>query len=272
MSQTITDEQMSVYFKEGYVILEDVVAPESLAEAKASYEQTIAEALLLRRAPRDESTGFLKGHRFQNPHHPALAQRPLMEALSTPDILDFAQRLSGDNFAMYGIAAFAMNDDFDYKGAWHRDTYSAWGKDSPRELRVREIERMHTTQILLALHDDDCFWMVPRSHNRANTEEEETRFEDNRTGWEEMFSGAVQVKLRAGSAVPFDARCIHRGLKRPGKPRRSLFIVYGTTDEACHSGITGWAKEPEYSEESYLDSLPIPLRNAIENTQSALKT
>ncbi len=45
----------------------------------------------------------------------------------------------------------------------------------------------------------------------------------------------MQLKLRAGSAVPFDASGIHRGSKFSGKVRRSLFIVYGTGEEGSHS-------------------------------------
>ena len=51
----------------------------------------------------------------------------------------------------------------------------------------------------------------------------------------EIFPGAVQLKLRAGSAVPICASGIHRGSKFPGKVRRSLFIVYGTGEEGRHS-------------------------------------
>ncbi len=81
-----------------------------------------------------------------------------------------------------------------------------------------------------------------------------------------MFPDAVQVRVKAGSAVPFDARGIHRGLKRPGKSRRSLFFVYGVPAEVKHSAIIEWAKDPIYQEKAYLASLPGPLRESIEVT------
>ncbi len=211
----ITDEQMAAYFRDGFAILEKVISPGALPEVRQSYEETIAAALDLGRAQRDESSGFLRVYRFQNPHHPTLAQRPLVEALCAADIMDFADRLCGGDVAMHGIAAFAMDEDFDYRSSWHRDSYFAWGKDSPAERRIRKIEKLPVTQVLVALEDDASFWFVPGSHKRGNTEEEEARFEEGRTGWEEMFPGAVQVRLDAGSAAPFDARGIHRGLKDP---------------------------------------------------------
>ena len=122
---------------------------------------------------------------------------------------------------------------------------------------------MPATQVLVALEDDASFWFVPGSHNRANTALEEARFEEGRTGWQESFEGAIQVEVAAGSAVPFDARGIHRGLKRSGVRRRSLFVVYGTAEEARHSIISGWAREAEYAEQTYLESLPDNFRRAV---------
>ena len=71
----ITDEQMAAYFRDGFAILEKVISPGALPEVRQSYEETIAAALDLGRAQRDESSGFLRVYRFQNPHHPTLAQR-----------------------------------------------------------------------------------------------------------------------------------------------------------------------------------------------------
>ena len=268
----ITDSHKMTYLREGYVVLEDVVPPARLAEVHDCYEQTLETALRLEMVQRDEDTGFLKGYRFQDPHHPALARFPLMDALGAPKIISFARNLYTGDLAMYGSAAFAMNDEYDYQGQWHRDSYFLWGKDSPMEKQVREESNAPSTQVLLALEDDDSFWFVPGSHNRANTEEEEARFVEERTNSEEMFPGAIQLQVRAGSAVPFDWRGIHRGVKPPGKRRRSLFAVYGTKEGAKHAGISKWALESEYSEPEYLESLPEPFRQSVENTIEALQT
>ena len=269
----ITDEMMADYDREGYAILEQVIPPASLSRVRRSYEETIEAALGLGLAPRDETTGFLQGHRFQNPHHPSLARRPLMEALGAPGILAFARRLCGEDAAMHGVAAFAMNEEFDYRGSWHRDSYFAWGKDSPTERRLREIERLPATQVLVALEDDASFWYVPGSHNRANTAGEEEGYDEALSGWdaETVFPGALQVRLRAGSAAPFDARGIHRGMKAPGVRRRSLFIIYGSAGLAAESSVVSdWARDPEYAEAAYLDSLPEPFRRSMEKTMAAL--
>lgn len=266
----ISYRQIEQYHRDGYTVLENLIDQDQLQEVRASYEQTIEAALTLGHAQRNEETGRLKGHRFQNPHHPALSRSPLMQALAASDVVKFARKVCGSDPAMLGIAAFAMEQDFDYLPDWHRDSYAAWGKDSPEELRVRHMKKMPATQVLLALEDDASFWFVPGSHNRANTALEEARFEEGRTGWQESFEGAIQVEVAAGSAVPFDARGIHRGLKRSGVRRRSLFVVYGTVEEARHSTISGWAREAEYAEQTYLESLPDNFRRAVEQTIAAV--
>ena len=127
------------------------------------------------------------------------------------------------------------------------------------------------TQILFAVEDDASFWFVPGSHNRANTAEEEARFEEERTASEEMFTGAIQMKVRAGSAVPFDARGIHRGLTPRGVVRRSLFIVYGSAESTKDAAINGWALEPEYADPGYVESLPPAFRESVERTMEVLR-
>ena len=69
--------------------------------------------------------------------------------------------------------------------------------------------------------------------DRPNTETEErlltpTGESTLRPGWaptDTVFPGQVTLKVRAGTAVPFDARGIHRGLKPKGPDRKSLFVV-----------------------------------------------
>ena len=49
-----------------------------------------------------------------------------------------------------------------------------------------------------------------------------------------------------------------------------LFVVYGTPEEVPHSTIAEWAREADYAEEKYLDTLPQPFRQAVERTLEVL--
>ena len=82
----ISYRQIEQYHRDGYTVLENLIDQDQLQEVRASYDQTIEAALTLGHAQRNEETGRLKGHRFQNPHHPALARSPLMQALAASDV------------------------------------------------------------------------------------------------------------------------------------------------------------------------------------------
>jgi hypothetical protein len=262
-SQMITIDQLTRFHDAGYVEIAEAIPLAQLDVVREAYEHVIEKALRLGYAPRDEKTGFLKAHRFQNPHHPNLALRPLLEAIATPALITFCQALYGTRLALHGVAAFAMQAEFNYCSDWHRDSYYAWGKDSSTERAKRELHALSSVQIMLPLYDDDSFWITPGSHNRSNTPEEEAMFEEKRVGQQDMFPGAIRLSVKAGTAVPFDARAIHRGFKPPGKARRTLFVVYGTVVESDDASIVNWARDPVYSDEKYLASLPEALAGAI---------
>ena len=170
------DDQLVFYHKNGYVIIEDAIPPERLAAVQQSYEAVIERALAIGHAERDTATGFMRQHRFQNPHHPDLVHPDLAAAMCTDPVMAFCRDLTDGDPAFFGVAAFAMEDSYDYLGTRHRDSYAARGKDSEKERSVRECPVWPSTQVLLALRDDACLWVVPGSHNRTNTPEEESRF------------------------------------------------------------------------------------------------
>ena len=65
----IANRQIEQYHRDGYTVLEHLIDQDQLQEVRTSYEQTIEAALTLGHAQRNEETGRLKGHRFQNSQH-----------------------------------------------------------------------------------------------------------------------------------------------------------------------------------------------------------
>jgi hypothetical protein len=45
-----------------------------------------------------------------------------MEALSAAPLMAFCHDLVGSRLAFFGVAAFAMQANYDYRGSWHRDS------------------------------------------------------------------------------------------------------------------------------------------------------
>lgn len=261
---------MQQYYEQGYLEIPDVFPEERLSKIQQSYDCTVREALKLDLPENDPETGWLKKHHVRNIHRPGVAQAPMMEALCAPKLMDFSRRLIGPAVAFHGATLFAMRENYNYPGAWHRDSYGAWGKDSEKEIARRTLPVWPVSQILVAIEDDECLWFVPRSHNRVNTPAEEHRFENTLTGSAEMLDGAIQFRVPAGSAVAFDPRGIHRGLKPAGRTRRALFFINGSVAEVPDSKLTrGWAGNPAYADPGYLATLPQPLREAIGRTVEA---
>ena len=267
-------DNLGHYHEHGYVILEDAVPPEQLGETVAAYDALVERALEKGHAERDPDSGRLKGYRFQNPHHPAICDPAVAAALSPPTLMEFCRELIGEPLALHGVAAFFMEPYYDYRGDWHRDSYYAWGKDSETELAHRLKEQFPTTQALVSLLDDLCLWLIPGSHNRENTVEEEARFNHKRVGPDEMFPDAVRLEVKAGSVVPFDARAIHRGWKpadSAGPSRRSMFVVYGSVAALEDAVIGGWAADAAYADPQYQDTLPTEFRAALTETLGAVQ-
>ena len=86
--------------------------PSALAAAQQAYERTIERAMEVGHgaaAEFDAPSPTEGPYRFQDPHHPAVMETALVEALSGPKLMEFVDRLYGaQRHCMHGIAAFSM--------------------------------------------------------------------------------------------------------------------------------------------------------------------
>ena len=94
------------------MLIEDAVPPSTLAAAQQAYERTIERAMEVGHgaaAEFDAPSPTEGPYRFQDPHHPAVMETALVEALSGPKLMEFVDRLYGaQQHCMHGIAAFSM--------------------------------------------------------------------------------------------------------------------------------------------------------------------
>ena len=91
------------------MLIEDAVPPSTLAAAQQAYERTIERAIEVGAAQFDAPSPAEGPYRFQDPHHPAVMETALVEALSGPKLMEFVDRLYGaQQHCMHGIAAFSM--------------------------------------------------------------------------------------------------------------------------------------------------------------------
>lgn len=149
-------------------------------------------------------------------------------AFSNPVILDAVEKIIGPDLIVNNASILAANEGTSYSLGWHRDVIQIPEEDIHDWLF--SSERFHNSvQINLPLVEENSLWVVPKSHNRTNTKEENEAFCGSKhyapVGAE--MPGGVPVKLKAGQAVLYNNNLIHRGYTETMKvPRRTLHMGY----------------------------------------------
>ena len=143
-------------------------------------------------------------------------------------ILKVVEEIIGPNLIINNASILAANAGTAYSLGWHRDIIQIPQEEIADWLFSKK--RFHNSvQINLPLVDENSLWIVPRSHNRPNTPEENEAFHGSShyapVGVE--MPGGMPVPLKAGQAVIYNNNLIHRGYTRTMEvPRRTLHMGY----------------------------------------------
>lgn len=153
---------------------------------------------------------------------------PIHHAFSNPIIMKAVEEILGPDLIVNNASILAANEGTSYSLGWHRDIIQI-PQDEIKDW-LFSPERFHNSvQINLPLVDENSLWIVPKSHNRPNSEGENQAFGGSKhyapIGAE--MPGGVPVKLKAGQAVLYNNNLIHRGYTETMKvPRRTLHMGY----------------------------------------------
>lgn len=153
-------------------------------------------------------------------------------AFHHPVMLAAVEELLGPNLVVNNASILAANVGTAYSLGWHRDIIQI--PQAEIEDWMFSPERFHNSvQINLPLVEENSLWVVPGSHFRANTPEEDAAFGGSKhyapIGVE--MPGGIPVKLKAGQAVLYNNNLIHRGYTEEMKvPRRTLHMGYHSAD------------------------------------------
>lgn len=149
-------------------------------------------------------------------------------AFYNPVILKVVEDIIGPNLIINNASILAANAGTSYSLGWHRDIIQIPQEEIADWMFSKE--RFHNSvQINLPLVDENSLWIVPRSHNRPNTPEENEAFQGSKhyapVGVE--MPGGMPVRLKAGQAVIYNNNLIHRGYTKTMEvPRRTLHMGY----------------------------------------------
>ncbi len=220
------------FIKDGYIIVPvfdesevndfRIIMEGLLSESKRTSDKETHTASLQHLG--DEISDFGKENRQYYFH---LLTKPGTEsihhAFHQPKVLRIVEELIGKDLIINNASILAFNPGVTYKLGWHRDVIQI--PEQEIEDRLFSANRFHNSvQINLPLVQEDALEIIPGSHHRVNSQDEN-----------EVFAGtrhyapvdSEMLSLKAGQAVFYNNNLIHRGHSEDATaPRRTLHMGY----------------------------------------------
>ncbi len=216
---------------EGYNILHNVVPPDQLQPLRNSIEHMVNRKKELseqRRTPDQPPGGEWAASGQPRLAFAADCDREsanAIEFLLHENTLGVAQQLMDtEDVVPHNLACICSATAGETGPAtWHRDI----GPGEPAPLRGMISNMQHHgpsyLQWNIALYDDSVFWIVPGSHRRVNTNEENQQLSENASV---PLPGGMPVELNAGDGVVYTHLLLHWGSYYSSKMRRTLHPGY----------------------------------------------
>jgi hypothetical protein len=201
--------------QDGYLILREVVPPDALEKLRANYE-----TLIERQGGR---TWLSEGKqpRLNIVPHLDEATADAAEIWLHDNTLGVARQLITVGDAVTPTSMWCMCSPLEDKGpaAWHRDIHPF----DMAPMRLLQLDMLENgpryVQWNIPLYDDDVLWVVPGSHRRVNTAQENEELLKDRLA---PLTGGIPVELKAGDGVIYINFLLHWGSNYSSKLRRTL--------------------------------------------------
>ena len=247
------------FLEEGYVILRGVIPPQQLADLRRAYELLVErqkEIWARERGPDDPPGGVWETNAQPRLNLGALASQIDAQTVGAVEIWlhentqGVSSRLLGAEDAAVTEMMLMCNPVRDHETAdhrgWHRDFYPP--HTAPLQGYADDIleNGPRYVQWNLPLYDDNVLWVVPGSHVRLNTAEENAALnKDERT----VLPGAIQTHLAAGDGVAYILPLMHWGSRYNAKMRRT--IHGGFSEYTTHKDLPYFEHLSPASQESF---------------------
>ena len=217
------------FLEEGYLILRNVIPPEELEGLRASYEILVERQRAVwtrERGPDDPPGGVWETSRQPRLH---LRDHPGLIDDETAGAVEFwlHENTQGVSSRLMGVPDAAVTEMMlmcspvrDHGPAnWHRDLHPI--DTAPLDGYVTDIIESgpRYVQWNIPLYDDDVLWVIPGSHLRFNTEEENRQLLEDPHA---PLPGGVQTHLKGGDGVVYILPLLHWGSNYSTKLRRTI--------------------------------------------------
>ena len=213
---------------QGYIIVRECIPPERLDGLRASYEAIIERQRAVwasERGPDDPPGGVWEAHGqprvgIMNPGLVDEKSADAVEIWLHENTLGVAQQLLCRPEATIAFMSVMCNPVRDHgPDKWHRDVHPI-DMGPLSNLQVDLVENgPRYVQWNIPLYDDSVLWVVPGSHRRLNTAEENHHLLQDPKA---PLPGGVPVELNAGDGVAYANIFLHWGSAYNATLRRTL--------------------------------------------------
>jgi ectoine hydroxylase-related dioxygenase (phytanoyl-CoA dioxygenase family) len=276
------------FLEQGYLVLRNVVPPDQLDAVRAAYERLVEQQRDI--WARERQPDHPPGGVWETSAQPRLqlSSAPLADRIdgqSAPAaeiwLHENTQGASSQLLGVTDAAVTAMmlmcNPVRDHGPAtWHRDLHPI--DTAPLQGYIEDIVEAgpRYVQWNIPLYDDDVLWVVPGSHVRLNSEEENSQLLANPRA---PLAGGVQTHLKAGDGVVYILPLLHWGSNYSTRMRRtihggfSIFTQYPTSSYWQHLSPSAQAAFARWTRRSagMEDHTASALRAAIARDGSAYR-
>lgn len=266
-------DPIATWNRDGYLVLRHAVDRDTIANLRRICDGALAQ---WRRdsSPDVEPGGWAYGPQawiLLHLNHPVYHRgrqadlAALLQAAARPEVLALLRDLFQDEPEVAQINYYINPPEQDRANAWHRDCQFYHGpheQDKVRALFAREMSPPRSLHMHIPLAPTAATELVPGSHRRWDTPEEEQirRHEAQRND----MPGAVAVTLEPGDLAFFHVNTIHRGIYQHRVLRRTIAVSYSrasdpqeiTPERLEHTRGYVAPYQPWFRRPGYLDGLP----------------
>ncbi len=244
-----------LFMDQGYLVIPGIIPPDKLDAMRAGCE-TILERQKVVWA-RERQPGDPPGGQWETARQPrVMMERPGLIDEETANVvedfwvadrpLDICSQLlcNPEPNVMQMMMMCSPVRDHPGGTGWHRDVHPI--DMAPLEaLQADFLENgPRYTQWNVPLYDDNVLWVIPGSHRRLNTAQENAELLADRM---KAVTGGIPVELRAGDGVIYSNFLIHWGSDYTTKLRRTLHgghAIFGHYPELGFAeSLAPWARE-----------------------------
>ncbi len=228
----------------GYVIVPQAIAPDRLEKLRVSYEKLVDRQRQIwaqERQPEDPPGG-----RWEVDGQPRLVSFEGLIDADTADTVEFClgettlgvcrQLMQAPDVGVHRYMMMCSPVRDHGPARWHRDIHPI--DQAPLNGLQLDLLNNHPAYLQwnVPLYDDDVLWVVPGSHRRSNTDEENRQLQEDNSV---PLPASMPVELKAGDGAVYTNTILHWGSNYSSKPRRTIHLGYRAFGGGNYSYVPG---------------------------------